>query len=74
MALFPFTSNSWDFKHDMMLWLREQILPPDRNEFGVGNIEYTDIREFFFSAASRGSFYLLKEPEDRTQARIHYRR
>jgi hypothetical protein len=57
-----------------MLSLRDRILPPDRNEFGLGDIEYTDERKFFAAAAKGASFYLLKEPEDRTQARRHYRR
>jgi hypothetical protein len=74
MALFPFASNSWEFKHDTMLWLREQILPADKNEFNVNDIENTDEKEFFISATKGALIYLLKEPEDRTQAGRLYRR
>jgi hypothetical protein len=74
MALFHFTSNSWDFKNDMLFWLREQILPADRKEFGMDGIEYTDEKQFYISAKKGASVYLLKEPEDKTRAKKHYRR
>jgi hypothetical protein len=74
MAVFHFTCNSWEFKDDMMMWLREEIHPADKNEFGIDGIEYTDEKQFLIAAIKGASVYLLKEPEDKTQARRHCRR
>jgi hypothetical protein len=74
MALFYFVTNTWEFKNDRMFWLREQILPADENEFPMKNIENTDVKEFFTAATKGGLVHLLKESEDRTQARKFYRR
>jgi hypothetical protein len=74
IALFHFTSNSWEFKNDRMLWLREQILPSDKKQFCIDDVEYVDEKQFYMAATNAASIYLLKESEDKTQARKHYTR
>ncbi|PNF40528.1 hypothetical protein B7P43_G08166 [Cryptotermes secundus] len=73
MALFHFASNSWYLKNDMMLWLIDQVLPADK-EFQMKEIHNVDVKEYFTSATKGALVYLLKEPEDRTQARRIYTR
>jgi hypothetical protein len=74
IALFHFTSNSWEFKNNKMLWLREQILPSEKKEFGTYDFENTDLKQYFTVGTNAAALYLLKESKDRTHARKHYTR
>jgi hypothetical protein len=74
IALFHFTSKSWDFKNNKMLWLREQILPSDKKDFGIDGAENIDIKQYFTVATNAAAVYLLKESKDKTHARKHYTR
>lgn len=74
VALFYFATNTWQFKNDKMLWLRDRMHSSDKEEFGFDGVEEFDNKEFFMNATKAASVYLLKEPADKTHARKHYAR
>ncbi|XP_069691249.1 fatty acyl-CoA reductase 1-like [Periplaneta americana] len=72
MALHYFTSNQFVIKNGKTLLLRASMLPSDKKDFGLDNIENTDTTEFYANAIKGGRVYLMKEPEEPTpHARSH---
>jgi len=61
MALSYFTTNSWVFTNDKLLWLRTQVPPCDSKHFQLDRIETIDNRAFYKKAAWGAKLYLLKE-------------
>jgi hypothetical protein len=75
IALSYFTTNTWSFTNDKLLWLRTQVLPCDKNDFNLNDLENFDHPKFFKNAIMGGRKYLLKEDTDTLpHARRHYRR
>jgi hypothetical protein len=74
IAFLHFTSNTWEFKNSNMLWLSEQILPSDKDDFGIDGFKNVDVKQYCKVFTNAAAVYLLKESENRTHARKHYTR
>jgi len=75
MALSSFTTKSWDFTNDKLLWLRTQLPPCDSKHFLLDRIETFDPISFVRNSILGARIYLLKESTDTfPQARRHFRR
>jgi hypothetical protein len=73
MALSFFTTKSWVFTNDKLLWLRTQVPPCDSKHFQLDKIENIEIASYFKNALWGGKLYLLKEGiETLPHARRHY--
>jgi hypothetical protein len=73
MALSYFTTKSWVFTNDQLLWLRTQLPPCDSKHFPLDGIETIENTTFFKNALQGGKLYLLKEgTETLPRARRHY--
>jgi hypothetical protein len=73
MALSYFTTKSWVFTNDKLLWVRTQLPPCDSRHFQLDRIETIENTAFFKSALLGGKLYLLKEGiETLPHARRHY--
>jgi hypothetical protein len=73
MALSYFTTKSWAFTHDKLLWLRTHVPPWDSMHFNLHGIENMDQTEFIKNAILGARMYLLKEGTDTLpHARRHY--
>jgi hypothetical protein len=75
MALSYFTTKSWIFTNDKLLWLRTQVPPCDSRHFQLDRIETMDFTVFMKNALLGARLYLLKEgTETLPHARRHYKR
>jgi hypothetical protein len=75
MTLSYFTTKSWVFTNDKLLWLRTQVPPCDTKHFQLDRIETIDATEFIKNACWGVKLYLLKEgTETLPRARRHYKR
>jgi hypothetical protein len=75
MALSYFTTKSWVFTNDKLLWLRTQVPPCDTKHFQVDRIKTIDFTAFFKNICWGGKLYLLKEGTEKMScARRHYKR
>jgi hypothetical protein len=75
MALSFFTTKTWKFSNDKLLWLRTQVLPCDKKDFNLDCLDTIDYTDVFRNAIIGGRKYLLKEHADTLPyAKKHYRR
>jgi len=73
MALSFFTTKSWVFKNDKLLWLRTQVPPCDSKHFQLNKLENIESTSYFKRAMWGAKLYLLKEgTETLPHARRHY--
>jgi len=73
MALSYFTTKSWVFTSNKLLWLRTQVLPCDSKHFQLDRIENFEPTEYYKNALWGARMYLLKEgAETLPRARRHY--
>lgn len=59
-----FSLNSWKFRNDKLLWLRTQVLPCDKKDFNLDNLEDINYAHFYKDAIMGGKKYILKEQTD----------
>jgi len=73
MALSFFTTKSWIFTNDKLLWLRTQVPPCDSKHFKLDKLETIENKPYFKKAVWGAKLYLLKEGiETLPHARRHY--
>jgi hypothetical protein len=70
-----FILNTWRFTNAKLLSLRTQVLPCDKKDFNLDNLEDINYTHFYKNAIMGGKKYLLKEQTDTLKhAKRHYRR
>ena len=75
MALSFFTTKSWDFTNDKLLWLRTQVPRCDSKHFLLDRIETLDFPTFLRNCMWGARLYLLNEKTDAIpQAKKHLKR
>jgi fatty acyl-CoA reductase len=75
MAVSFFSTRSWKLRNDKLLWLRTQVLPCDKKDFNLDNLESINYTQYYKNTIIAGKKYMLKEDIDTLpQAKRHYRR
>jgi hypothetical protein len=75
MLISFFTLNTWIFTNDKLLWLRTKVLPYDKKDFNLDNLEDIDFTHYYKNTIIGGKKYLLKEDIDTlSDAKKHYTR
>jgi hypothetical protein len=75
MAVSYFTTKTWKFRNDKLLGLMTHVLPCDKKDFYLDNLENLDHKAILLDGISGARKYLLKEhPDTFSDAKRHYRR
>jgi hypothetical protein len=75
MALSYFVTKTWKFRNYKLLELRTFVLPCDKMDFNLDNIEHIEFKNIFRDAIVGSRLYLLNEhPDTMSDAKRHFRR